>query len=312
MRPQDPTGPPTVTARVAAILLAIAAHPQLSVTEVAGVVRLPLSTTHRLLSGLVTYRVLERNAQARYELRLDGTRRGHNPSMLRADILAMIADLAEVTGSRVRFGVWHERGMSALTQPGGRQHGAVSQEKELLPVHATALGKAMLAFAPDQEVRRVLTRPLSRYTHCTPTTADALKKALATTRSHGIAVTMCEFRVDEWALAVPVFARNCVIASLEISGTGSLADVKSMAPTLQFATRTLGRGLAEHAVWLPTGTGRHPLRWPIDPTSLALDDEDPRDVIPVASALSGDSSAYGGSTYARRSMSSIREVPRRA
>jgi DNA-binding IclR family transcriptional regulator len=295
MRPQDPVGPPTVTARVAAILLAIAVQPQLSVTEIAGVVRLPLSTTHRLLSALVTGRVVRRTAQARYELRLDGTRPGHNPCTLPGDISTLITDLADVTGLRVRFGVWHERGVSALSQPSGRRHGevwpprrpapprrggrgAAAQRKELLPVHATALGRAMLAFAPDHEVRRVLARPLTGYTDCTMTTAAALKAALATTRSRGMAVTIWEFRVDEWALAVPVFGRDRVIASLEISGTGPFSEVGSMVPTLQYAARTLGRNLSQHPDLLPTGTGRTPLRWLIDPTSLATDDQESQEI----------------------------------
>jgi Bacterial transcriptional regulator len=205
---------------------------------------------------------------------------------LQADITAMVTDLAEVTGSRVRFGVWHERGVSALTHPGGRRRGVASLGTELLPAHATALGKAMLAFAPASEVRRVLGRSLTRYTSRTLTTPDALRRALATTRARGRAVAMREFGVDEWALAVPVFARNALIASLEVSGTDSLSELKSLTPALQYGARALGRGLAEHPIWLPTGTGRTPLRWPIDLMSLAADDEEAQ--VTLIAAVGGD------------------------
>jgi hypothetical protein len=152
------------------------------------------------------------------------------------------------------------------------------------------VGKAMLAFAPGLEVQRVLARPLARYTSRTLVTAGALRTALATTRSRGTAVAMREYRVDEWALAVPVFGDRGVVAALEVSGTVSLADVKSLVPAVHYAARIFGRGLAEHPAWLPPGTGRTPLRWPIDPTLLAATDDEAYGSITVAAAGGGNRS----------------------
>jgi DNA-binding IclR family transcriptional regulator len=282
--PHRPVGPSTVTARVAAIVLAIAARPGPSVTELAHTVRLPVSTTRRLLSGLVTARLVERTAHRRYELTLDSRRLRPGPSTLRAHITPTVADLAEVTKSRVRFGVWHERGVSHLDRAGARRYGAGLPGDKLLPIHATALGKALLAFAPDREVHRVLARPLSAYTNRTLTTPEALRDALASTRARGIAVAMREFRADEWGLGVPVFGPTGVIASLEISGTGLLSDVKSLAPALRYAALELGRRLSEYPAWLPRGTGRAPLRWPVDPTSFSADDDECQGTIHIGVA----------------------------
>ena len=59
IEPLSSAGPTNVAARVAAIVLTIAARPCLSGTELAQVVRLPRSTTHRLLATLVDEGVVE-------------------------------------------------------------------------------------------------------------------------------------------------------------------------------------------------------------------------------------------------------------
>ncbi len=265
VEPRWSVAPHTVAARVAAIVLAIAAQPPSSITELAHLVRLPVSTTHRLLTALVTERLVERTVHGRYKLTLDVTRVMCDLAVLRAHITLAVADLAEITRSRVRFGVWHMDGVSYMEHHCGRPGRNSSSEDNVLPVHATALGKALLAFAPEREVRGVLARRLRRYTDRTVTTSDDLLKALAATRSCGMAVAIREFPADDWALAAPLRGPSGVVASLEISGTGSLPSLRSLTPVLRYAASALGRRLAEHPTLLPRGTGPTPLRWPVDP-----------------------------------------------
>ena len=61
-----PAGSRSVAARVAAVIRAVAARTDRSVTEVARCAELPLSTTHRLLAELVAARLLQRSPGRRY------------------------------------------------------------------------------------------------------------------------------------------------------------------------------------------------------------------------------------------------------
>jgi Bacterial transcriptional regulator len=199
---------------------------------------------------------------------LDSTRTVRDLVLLRDQITSTVTDLAEVTRSRVRFGVWHECGSVSYTERSFRRRAATGpSERGLLPVHAAAMGRALLAFAPEREVRRVLARRLHNYTDRTVTTSDPLQKTLVATRSCGMAVAIRELPVDDWAVAIPLFGPNGVVASLEVSGTGALPPLRTLAPVLRYAALALGRRLAEHPQLLPKGTGPTPLRWYIDPTA---------------------------------------------
>src|SRR5215210_982408 len=225
--PYRPVGPQAVTARVAAIVLAVAARPHPSMTEVARMVGLPVSTTHRLLSGLVAGRLVERTMQGRYQLDPSAIPTWSGPAALRAHISTALADLADITGLHVRFGVLHEQGVSCLGCSFGHDREEVLTRGEVLPAHATAAGKALLAFAPETEVRRILARRSPAHTGRTAITSEALREALATVRLRGVAVTHGERRADEWAVAAPVFGPTGVIAALEMAGTGFSPNVKA-------------------------------------------------------------------------------------
>jgi DNA-binding IclR family transcriptional regulator len=197
---------------------------------------------------------------------------------VRAHVAAALDDLASITGLRARFGVWHERGVSFLDRPGGRETGVCASGLGVLPVHAAAVGRALLAHAPPSELRRVVARGLPAYTDATVTRPDALAAALAIVRARGVAVVRREWREDESAVAVPVFGPGGVVAALELTaGAFPLAAVTAgpfpltaAAPALVVAARALGRRLAENPMALPSGTGPEPLRWPVDPTAPAL------------------------------------------
>jgi DNA-binding IclR family transcriptional regulator len=281
-----PAGPRSVAARVAAVILAVADRPGRSVTDVARSAELPVSTTHRLLTELVAARLLQRGPGRRYGIdpaagAALGLARGPIPAAalgcvtgadravaVRTHVAAALDDLASITGLRARFGVWHERGVSFLDRAGGRAPGVCVPGLDVLPMHATAVGRALLAHAPSAEVRRVLASRLPAYTDGTVTGPDALAAALAAVRARGVAVVRGEWRADESAVAVPVFGPGGVIAALEL--TAGPFPLTAAAPALVVAARALGRRLAENPMALPSRAGPEPLRWPVDPTAPAL------------------------------------------
>jgi IclR family transcriptional regulator, acetate operon repressor len=283
-----PAGQRSVTGRVATILREVAARPDRSMTEVARRTELPVSTTHRLLGELVAARLVQRGPGGRYRIgpaggpvpataltgvptaatALEGVPGVDRVAAVRTHVAAALDDLAAITGLRARFGVWHERGVSFLDRAGGRGPRVRVPGLDVVPVHATALGRALLAYKPPSEVRRVLARGLPAYTDGTVTTPDALAAALAVARARGVAVVRREWRADESAVAVPVFGPGGAVAALEL--TAGAFPLAAAVPALVVAARALGRRLAEDPVALPSGTGPAPLRWPVDPTAPAL------------------------------------------
>ncbi len=99
----------SVASRVAAILMAFRSGGTHSLTELAGLAGLPISTTHRLVGELVSRRVLERTEEGGYRVGLPlrmigGISLASSPPLLER-ALDVIADLATVTGTAVRVGV---------------------------------------------------------------------------------------------------------------------------------------------------------------------------------------------------------------
>jgi DNA-binding IclR family transcriptional regulator len=89
------------------------------------------------------------------------------------------------------------------------------------PAHATALGKAILAFLPDGEVDRIFDR--RGLVACTPNTITepaALREELRRTRGRGYAVDQEEFIQGIRCVAVPVRGESGKIeGALSVSGS---------------------------------------------------------------------------------------------
>ncbi len=84
-----------------------------------------------------------------------------------------------------------------------------------LPLHATATGKVLLAFAPDG----LPPRSLHRVTERTITVAVLLEEQLVQTRRQGYAITDGELEPGFGAIAAPVFNREGeVVAAVSIGG----------------------------------------------------------------------------------------------
>lgn len=87
------------------------------------------------------------------------------------------------------------------------------------PVHCTASGKAILAFAPPAVRERLLAHPLERSTAHTVTDRAELEQQLEAARESGVARTFEELELGLDAIAAPVFgADGEVVAALDVSG----------------------------------------------------------------------------------------------
>ena len=124
----------------------------------------------------------------------------------------------------------------------------VSQLGETLPLHATAAGKAYLAFESEDELRALLPDGLSRFTERTVVDRQTLLQQLRSITTSGYAVDMGEHVEDIRAVAVPVrdYTRN-VVGTLAVAAPASRLTneriEKEVAPLVLKAGRELSSRL---------------------------------------------------------------------
>ena len=144
----------SVLGRAVALLEAFAADDhELSLAELVRRTRLPKSTVHRMLGELVSLRLLERVGTGyRLGSRLFelGMRAGVERGLMEVAIPFM-EDLYERTHETVHLGVREGTEVVYVAKIGGhRQAAAPSRVGGRMPLHCTAIGKALLAFGPGQ------------------------------------------------------------------------------------------------------------------------------------------------------------------
>ena len=236
----------SVTSKITAILMTFTNGSVHSLTEIARLAGLPISTTHRLATELAGWQILERTEEGNYriglQLRMIGTNGRYSPSLTeRAP--AVMEDLCAVTRGDVRLGVLHDLEVAYIEKLVGHRPVSMFTPAATLPPHATALGKALLAFVPPRIVDLVILSGLTSYTPYTITTPDRLRRVLAVTRLSRMAVSRWELQLGVSAVATPVFGQNGAVAALEVRVRDVRKDLPSIKAALVVATRSLSREL---------------------------------------------------------------------
>ncbi len=240
----------SVTSRALAVLDAFGPDsPRLTLTQIAERSRTPLSTAHRLVAELTDWGGLARRPDGRYEV-------GHKlwdlgllapvEAELRSVASPFLLDVHTATRDTVHLAV--REGPTALyvERISGRESvPVVSTVGSRLPLHATGVGKVLLASAPDEVVEQVL-RSLTRQTRHTVVDPRRLRRELAEVRRRGYARTAEEMSLGTHSVAVPVQVEGTTVvaAALGIVVPSSRRDVTRLAPVLQVAARGIGRQLA--------------------------------------------------------------------
>jgi hypothetical protein len=141
----------SVTSKIASILLTFTESSEHSLTEVARWARLPISTTHRLMAEMTSWRLLERTPEGLYRAGLPLRMISGGPSRcpnLKERALCVLEDLAIATHCRARLGVLHELDVAYIEKRPDHQPVTAFSPAARLPAHPTALGRALLAFLP--------------------------------------------------------------------------------------------------------------------------------------------------------------------
>ncbi|MBB3042426.1 IclR family transcriptional regulator [Nocardioides soli] len=237
----------TVTSRALALLGAFdERHPRLTLTQLAERAGLPVPTAHRLIGELVAWGALSRTETGCYVVgrRLwDLGLLAPVQTGLRELASPYLHDLYGATLATVHLSVRDGLDVLYLDRLAGHASvPVVSSVGSRLPLHATGVGKVLLAHAPP-EVQQAVLADLTRITPYTITQPGLLRRQLARVLREGHATTSEEMSLGACSLAVPIRRGPDVVAALGIV-VPSLKDRSKLLGALQVAAHGVGRELA--------------------------------------------------------------------
>jgi DNA-binding IclR family transcriptional regulator len=196
----------------------------LSLADICQRTGFPRSTAYRLMSSLREVGFLDQDRERdRYRLGIKLFELGSVALAnldLHREARPMVDALRRISGQAVHLAIFDgvravviQRAESANDAPGA------SSFIENAPAHCTSVGKAMLAFQPEEIVDRLIARGLPRFTDATLTDGRVLKDELAKVRLRGYAIDDGEHQPGLRCIGAPI--RNQagqVLAGLSISG----------------------------------------------------------------------------------------------
>jgi DNA-binding IclR family transcriptional regulator len=254
----------SVTSKVAAILLTFRDGDEHSLTEIARLTCMPVSTTHRLVTELAGLGLLEHTHESQFRvggsIRAIGSRMSYSPRIIES-ARRVLDDLVATVHAAARLGVLTGTQVAYIEKRCDHSPATTFAHAPRLPAHATALGKALLAFSPAELLNCLIAHGLTCYTPRTLTDPEELRRSLAVTRLTRFAVSRCELEQNVSAVAVPVFgAGGIVIAALELTVLDLRADQHLAQSVLTVAARGLSRELATgtNATYFALRAGQSP------------------------------------------------------
>jgi DNA-binding IclR family transcriptional regulator len=224
----------------------------MGVSELARAMNLPKSDVHRVLQSLVAERYVVRHEGGIYSASIKLWELGSAALLgfdLRRAAGAAMEQLMRATDETVHLAVLDGREIVYLHRiDTDNPVRAYSHIGGRALAHCVATGKAILAFqAPDALAQAA--QHLAPVTPRTMTDPGLFLAAMQKVRRNGYALNRGEWRDGVNGVAAPIFdGTGAVIAAVGISGPASrltLARLRSVAPLVMEAARTLSAGLHE-------------------------------------------------------------------
>jgi len=248
--------------RAIRVLTALQGTRRMSLSELAERLELAPSTAHGIVRSLVEHgMVVQERGSSRYQLGPAVLRLGNvylDTLELRSRAIPWAEDLARRTGLAVRTGVLLIDDVVIIhhePRPDGSRQ--MPEVGIVIPVHASALGKAMLAFLPEDEKRVLTSGDLRSMTGETTTSPETLRDQLDQIRATGVALEQDEAVIGESSLASPVFdsygeAVGAIGVVVPSGGDLKGTDVSDLVrETARAVSRELGA-----SSWPPRGPGQ--------------------------------------------------------
>jgi len=222
----------------------------LGVSELARRTGLPKSTSHRLLGILEAAGLVERLAKG-YRIGdrlqgISGVLKADYPADLREVSLPFLQDLYELTHETIHLGVLVGNDVHCVEKLYGHRRSPIrSRVGGSLPVHSTALGKALLAYSAPAVQRTVLTAPMRAFTSATTIQPLQLTQELRTTLRNGLAFDRSETHHAVACVAAPVLdPQGRAVAAISVGGPNDRFDPAAVAERLRRVARAASVALA--------------------------------------------------------------------
>jgi IclR family transcriptional regulator, KDG regulon repressor len=232
----------------------------LGLAQVASSLQLHKSTAHRFLMVLERHRMVERTANGKFRLGLrlfDFGNRAIEQYDLREraqpHLRRLVADTEETAhlsileGSHVIYidKIEPTHSVRMITRIGASN-----------PVHCTSVGKAILAFLPEDRAAEIVRRiRFERFTHRTIATPEALHTEMEKTRRRGYAVDDEEYEEGLRCIAMPVLdGERQPVAAVSVSGPSFRVTAQKL-PSIANHLLTCVRGISIDMGYISNGRG---------------------------------------------------------
>lgn len=183
------------------------ANPNWKLQDLARVSGWDVTTTHRFAKALVEIRLLDYHDET-YSigvLPLELAAASVSSAPGRRRLLEHIEQISEASGLTVQIGVLERDAVAIVASHESRSAiRAAAMLGERLPLHATAVGKAILCQLADDAIEELLPPKLATFTHRTISDRDQLLDEIRAARADGLTQADSELSQGLYALAIPL------------------------------------------------------------------------------------------------------------
>jgi len=198
---------------------------ELSATEISKGLDLHRSTTFRFLTTLMSAGFIEQNPDnGKYSLGVVSLELGSaflNHSSLRETAVEILETLRDESGETVHLAILEEHEVIYLEKLAGLHPIGLMSSRvgSRSPAYCTGLGKALLAYLPEDQLQDFLQKTdLIKHTENTITKRQVFLDELARIRTFGYAVDDEEHEMGVMCIAAPVFDHKGIVAAISAAG----------------------------------------------------------------------------------------------
>lgn len=233
----------------------------LGLAQVAASLQLHKSTAHRFLMVLERHHMVERTNTGKFRLGLrlfDYGNRAIEQYDLRDRAQPHLRRLVAETEETAHLCILEQARVIYIDKiEPARSVRMITRIGASNPVHCTSVGKAILAFLPEERIADIIRRTrFERLTHRTIANAEALRAEIEKTRRRGYAVDDEELEEGLRCIAVPVLdAQRQPVAAVSISGPSFRVTAQKL-PAIANHLLHCVRGISADMGFISAGRGR--------------------------------------------------------
>lgn len=243
-RDSEPSAVKTLRKAFELLRIVGASQQPLTIAEAASVAGIPRPTAYRLVQTLVSEGFLaqdEIGGRLSVGLGVLPLAAGHlDTNRMRLEALPHLNELAQRGGERVNLGILYRGQVLYLA---GVERPSLptiySRFGRTVPIHCCSMGKAILAYLPEQEIGATMPATFEHATVHSITNADDFRAELRRTKEQGYAVDREEYMIGTFCVGVPIFdQKRYPVAAVSLSGRNFESLLKEL-PQIQHTAEVI-------------------------------------------------------------------------